>query len=855
LYRRDVSLSPGDRVDRYEVIELLGAGGMGEVYRARDPKLARPVALKILHVDRSSGTDGPGRLLREARVVAALSHANVVAVFDVGEVETPEAIRGLPYIAMELVVGRSLGTYVGDESIPIERRLGWLRDVANALGAAHHVGIVHRDMKPENVMIRVDGVVKVLDFGIARRRPATVDADGLSTISSAETAPAVTGPSTALGGIVGTPFYMAPEQLRGEPLDGRADQFSWGVMAYLLLTGKPPWTAGDSIGVLSQILSRDPTPPSSVTPDVPATVSRVILKALSKQRDDRFASMEALVAALDGTSPDEPAATTQRDALAQGPGGPPAAQSGGATPRRGPARASVFWGGVAIVAAIAGTIALSARQAPPTATDATRAAGTGNSAPACVSNRECVASHGGETWRCHTERHACVEVASPECHVHAAPGVAEADDVVWLGGLFPLSNQEFDSESRAADLARQDFDRVLGPSAGRSGELHARPIGLVLCDEGRDLLVPARHLVDDVQVPAVLGFGSTRTALAAIPEAFLPAKVLSFVTISQATSVTKIPESSGEPRLVWRSTLRHDGYVAPLTHVISDVLEPAARSGPQGIGARAYKVAMAWQSESNADLMEALFGALRFNDGGALENTASFRQFTFDDEGSAATKDAVEGLLAFAPDVIVYAGAGERVIAPLEARWTGRRRPYYLTAESIPREIFEIAGRDPARRRRFLSVNNLSTTMTNAALVLRYNLAFPKEPIVRSEAPQPSYDAFYMLAYAVYATGDAPVTGPALSLGIQKLLPPGPKFDVGPGAIFDAFRALRAGGRIDLNGAIGSLDFDPATGEAPIDYSIICPGVDDRGAPTAPVDSGLVYDSRKGALVGTLRCS
>src|SRR5580704_17135481 len=123
-------LSPGDRIDRYEVIELLGSGGMGEVYRARDPKLARLVALKILRIDTTPGTDGPSRLLREARAVAALSHANVVAVFDVGELQEPASLRGLPYIAMELVIGTSLRGYLDDASVPMERRVGWLRDVA-----------------------------------------------------------------------------------------------------------------------------------------------------------------------------------------------------------------------------------------------------------------------------------------------------------------------------------------------------------------------------------------------------------------------------------------------------------------------------------------------------------------------------------------------------------------------------------------------------------------------------------------------------------------------------------------------------------------------------------------------------
>ncbi|MFI5300562.1 MAG: hypothetical protein ACHREM_20955 [Polyangiales bacterium] len=216
----------------------------------------------------------------------------------------------------------------------------------------------------------------------------------------------------------------------------------------------------------------------------------------------------------------------------------------------------------------------------------------------------------------------------------------------------------------------------------------------------------------------------------------------------------------------------------------------------------------------------------------------------------------VDSLLAFDPQVILFAYTAftPKVLLPLEARWTGGPRPFYLTASGIFPSIAQFAGRDPSRRRRFFAVTNLSTTMANAQLVLRYNVAFPHEPIVRSEAPQPSYDAFYLLAYAVYALGDGVVSGPALSRAIGRLLPPGRKFDVGPAQIFDAFQTLRTSGQIDLNGAIGSLDFDPATGDALIDYSIVCLGLDDNGAASASIDSGLVYDARTKKLLGAMSC-
>src|SRR5688500_2795129 len=195
-------LKPGDQIDRFRIEEPLGEGGMGRVYRAYDERLDRRVAIKVLVEDEDP--EARTRLVREARAAAQLDHPNVVAVYDVGEVE------GSPYIAMELVSGRTLRSYVGDASVTPKERVRCLLEVARALGAAHDAGLVHRDVKPENVIIRGDGRVKVLDFGIARRQRPPGDASAptdhsLSTL-------------TADGIKVGTPMYMAPEQIRGDTI-------------------------------------------------------------------------------------------------------------------------------------------------------------------------------------------------------------------------------------------------------------------------------------------------------------------------------------------------------------------------------------------------------------------------------------------------------------------------------------------------------------------------------------------------------------------------------------------------------------------------------------------------------------
>jgi serine/threonine protein kinase/tetratricopeptide (TPR) repeat protein len=277
-------------LDRYRIEAELGAGGMGRVYRAFDPRLQRRIALKLLLPKGEHGEphdEAVARLLREARAAAALNHPNVIAVYDVGEAE------GTPFIAMELALGASLNRYVGDPSISWLTRLRWLTDIARALGAAHRVGLIHRDVKPANVILRDDGVIKVLDFGIARWSVIEIDP---TTPLPTESADLLTDSRR-----LGTPLYMSPEQLRGEPIDHRADQFSWGVMAYELLAGKIPWEAVGSISVIGMILGKDPGPihEGPAGAEVSSEVAAVVMQTLQKNAAARFASMDEIVAHLE----------------------------------------------------------------------------------------------------------------------------------------------------------------------------------------------------------------------------------------------------------------------------------------------------------------------------------------------------------------------------------------------------------------------------------------------------------------------------------------------------------------------------------------------------------------------------
>jgi eukaryotic-like serine/threonine-protein kinase len=309
-------MNPGDRIGRYEILGLLGQGGMGQVFRAYDGVLHRQVAIKLLRTDLgdASGADPASyvrRALREARHAAALTHPNVVALYDVGEHE------GTPFLVMELVSGRPLRSYVGS-NVDVATRLRWLLDVARALAAAHRTGLVHQDIKPENVLVNDDGVAKVLDFGIARSVGTPGEAADPFARAGAGT---TTGGSQGRSLLAGTPGYMAPEVITGRPTDARVDQFAWGVMAYELLSGRSPW--GDVGPSMTHALLHDEPPlldasAMGLSADVVAAVAR----AMRKSPDARFATMDALIAAIGGTPrvDAEPLVLAESAALAPTPG-------------------------------------------------------------------------------------------------------------------------------------------------------------------------------------------------------------------------------------------------------------------------------------------------------------------------------------------------------------------------------------------------------------------------------------------------------------------------------------------------------------------------------------------------------
>jgi eukaryotic-like serine/threonine-protein kinase len=304
--------TPQHLSDRYELGEILGFGGMSEVHLARDVRLHRDVAVKVLRADLARDPSFYLRFRREAQNAAALNHPSIVAVYDTGEAETPTG--PLPYIVMEYVAGVTLRDIVHtDGPLPPRRAIEIIADACQALNFSHQNGIIHRDVKPANIMISTTNAVKVMDFGIAR---AIADSGNSVTQTAA---------------VIGTAQYLSPEQARGDSVDARSDVYSLGCVLYEILTGEPPFTGDSPIAVAYQHVREDPVPPSKRHEGISADLDAVVLKALAKNPDNRYqtaAEMRAdLVRVHNGETPEAPKVLTDAErssflsptAVGQGP--------------------------------------------------------------------------------------------------------------------------------------------------------------------------------------------------------------------------------------------------------------------------------------------------------------------------------------------------------------------------------------------------------------------------------------------------------------------------------------------------------------------------------------------------------
>jgi tetratricopeptide (TPR) repeat protein/TolB-like protein len=276
-----MTLPHGTRLGPYEVIAPLGSGGMGEVYRARDTRLGREVAVKVLPAERLSDKARRARFVQEARAASALNHPNIVTIHEI------ESVEGIDFIVMELVPGCTLNDLIPQQGMRLSEALRIAIPLADALAAAHAAGIVHRDLKPGNVMVRPDGVVKVLDFGLAKLVRGDTGSPGKKTTTVAGDVGSLSRP----GAVMGTTGYMSPEQASGGRVDARSDVFSFGVLLYEMVTGRRAFAGDSGAEVLAALLKDRPKPPRELAPDVPQALERIILRCLRKERDRRFQTM------------------------------------------------------------------------------------------------------------------------------------------------------------------------------------------------------------------------------------------------------------------------------------------------------------------------------------------------------------------------------------------------------------------------------------------------------------------------------------------------------------------------------------------------------------------------------------
>ncbi|HEY3202306.1 MAG TPA: protein kinase [Thermoanaerobaculia bacterium] len=290
-----MTLSTGTRLGPYEILAPLGAGGMGEVYRARDERLKRDVAIKVLPAELAADADRRMRFEREARAASGLSHPNILTIYDIGSADS------MIYIAMELIDGGTLKDLVASGPLPTKKLLEIGVQIADGLAEAHAAGIVHRDLKPQNVMVSKHGYVKILDFGLAKL--VTPEERELSV---AQTAVDATRP----GMVMGTVGYMSPEQAAGRPIDFRSDQFSFGSILYELATGKRAFERSTTAETLTAIIREEPAPVAQLNPKVPAPVRWLVERCLTKDPEDRFGTTKDLARDL----------ASIRDHLSEAPG-------------------------------------------------------------------------------------------------------------------------------------------------------------------------------------------------------------------------------------------------------------------------------------------------------------------------------------------------------------------------------------------------------------------------------------------------------------------------------------------------------------------------------------------------------
>ena len=816
--------------ERYRIVGKIGAGGMATVYLAVHRNGNR-VALKMLHPELSGLPEHRERFVREAYVANSLEHPGAVRVIDDDVTED-----GCLFLVMELLVGETLEAHRHRRGrLDLREVLAVGHALCDVLARAHARGVVHRDIKPENIFLTTQGELKVLDFGIARVRQEGRDS------------------GTQTGHMLGTPAFMPPEQALGRrhAIDSRSDLWAVGATMFAVITGRLVHPADSPEEMMVRAATQPAPGLASVAPEVPPEIAAVVDRALAFAPDQRFADAAAMQAAIAAahlavfgaaieatplprgetttiTSTDTTAAT---EALASQPGhartvagsridvdalgatraavGPAIANEPGAlvaatppvkaTPRGRGRRLAVAAGLVAVGAAVfAGWRATAG----------------------CETNVDCA---GGEAPAiCREDQGRCVPLTTGLCRVLADDEAVARDDTLWIGAMYPIRDRpsDFGREAvRLLELAQRDFQGLTGglpPS--RPGGL-PRPIGVIVCDDTDEHEASAAHLVDDVGVPAVLGFGRSKEVLELANRHFVPKGVLALAS-NPAAMLSSIPHPPGEVRLVYRVTTSTAMRAPPSVALVRQAIEPALRGpggalGPEGM----LRVAiLQTAAASGTSYTDALLTELTATRAGGREDVRTFI-VADDKEGDPVTLGRVAAeVAAFAPHVVLDGGALAQILAQIEQAWSDGPRPQYVNESIVFPPVLELARAREDFSARFLMISN-HDNQVHAKVRAHYLAAYGGDAADFSPTP---YDAFYMLAYAAVAVGDAPLTGRSLARAIPRLGPPGVAIGVGPADIYPALKALGRGDNIDLQGTRTSLDFDHETGDATADFALFC---------------------------------
>jgi hypothetical protein len=474
----------------------------------------------------------------------------------------------------------------------------------------------------------------------------------------------------------------------------------------------------------------------------------------------------------------------------------------------------------------------------------------------CATNKECIDKAGGKAAICRRDEGACVPLETAECRqLLMEKGNVENDATVWIGAMIPDGGPASNSVRivlETLDLARKDFASMArGIPGPRSGD-PPRPIAILRCDD-TEPNAPAHHLVEAVGVPAIIGFGRNQDLMDLAGSLFNPKGVLAVAALNRAPALTTIPPSPEGPRLVWRTNTNASSSAALIAAFIGETL--ATRFSPQP---DPLLVAVA-RVDNLAYLAAAdkLVSSLRVRGKSVAQGGAVVRQFVLDAEHPDIASTRRE-ILEMAPHVIVYMTQKltdrDDFLPQIEREWPAavRHRPFYVGAHGGSGPLRLPAVRKDVWQRMF-TVDAPASLPANVKLAIRYNEAYGQK-LAPADTIGVVYDAFYVVAYALAALGDKPVTGVNLARALPRLSPPGVPIEVGPAAIPEALKVLREGRAIDLDGSSTSLDFDPETGDPPATYVVLCLKPGAKSGTFEAVESGIMLDGRIGKLEGKLSC-